>query len=63
MTAISLVAWRRIQGDPCFRIPEATFALIEGYLRQRPDAIATPILKGEQVSLIEKVCELAAEAA
>ena len=63
LTAIALVAWRRIQGDPCLRIPEATFALIEGYLRQRPEAIAAPILKGEQASLLEKIFGLAAEAA
>ena len=35
LTAIALVARWRIQGNPCFHIPEAAFALIERYLRQR----------------------------
>lgn len=55
LTAIALVAWRRIQGDPCLRISQATFALIEGYLRQRPEAIAAPILRREQMSLMAKI--------
>ena len=55
LTAIALVAWRRIQGDPCLRISQATFALIEGYLRQRPEAIAAPILRREQISLMAKI--------
>jgi hypothetical protein len=55
LTAIALVAWRRIQGDPCLRISQATFALIAGYLRQRPEAIAAPILRREQMSLMAKI--------
>lgn len=57
LTAIALVAWRRIQGDPCLRIPEATFALIEGYLRQRPEAIAVPILKCEKDAIMAGVIQ------
>ncbi|MGB7408240.1 MAG: hypothetical protein WA908_07005 [Pontixanthobacter sp.] len=52
LTAIAFVAWKKIQGSPCVHIPEATYALIEGYLRQRPDAIAAPILRREQEQLL-----------
>ena len=44
LTAIALIAWRRIQGDPCIRVPIAALALIEGYLRQRPAITMAPIL-------------------
>ena len=57
LTAIALVAWRRIQGDPCLRIPEATFALIGGYLRQRPEAIAVPILKCEKDAIMAGIIQ------
>ncbi|MEH6757199.1 MAG: hypothetical protein V7676_06770 [Parasphingorhabdus sp.] len=63
LTAIALVAWRRIQGDPCLRIPEATFVLIEGYLRQRPAAIAAPVLRGEQACFVDNISRTEAEAA
>ena len=63
LTAIALVAWRRIQGDPCLRIPEAIFALIEGYLRQRPAAIAAPVLRGEQDCFVDNITRTEAEAA
>lgn len=45
LTAIALIAWRRIQGDPCLNIPMASYALIEGYLRQRPEAAKASLLR------------------
>ncbi|CAO1654900.1 hypothetical protein [Parasphingorhabdus sp. NYA22] len=63
LTAIALVAWRRIQGDPCLRISQGTFALIEGYLRQRPNGIVAPILRNEQRNLLASISSRFAEAA
>jgi len=63
LTAIALVAWRRIQGDPCLRIPQSSFALIEGYLRQRPNVVAASILRNEQRSLLASISSRFAEAA
>ncbi|MGB3752440.1 MAG: hypothetical protein WA954_00905 [Parerythrobacter sp.] len=63
LTAIALIAWRRVQGAAGLRIPGAKFALIEGFLRQRPDATFAPILRGEQQELLEAIADEFAEAA
>ncbi len=63
LTAMALVAWRKIQGDPCLRIPGASFALIEGYLRQRPNAVAGPILRREQSAILAQMIEAVGQAA
>lgn len=55
LTAMALIAWRRVQGDPGLRIRMACFALIEGFLRQRPDATVAAILKREQACLLAVV--------
>lgn len=62
LTAVAFVAWKKIQGAPCLRIPEASFALIEGYLRQRPNTIAAPILRGQQDILLTKITRQLAKA-
>lgn len=55
LTAIALVAWRRVQGDPCIHIPMASYALIEGYLRQRPDVGAAPLLRRQAAYLTDVI--------
>jgi hypothetical protein len=55
LTAMALIAWRRVQGDPGLRTAPAHFGLIEGFLRQRPDAIAAPVLKREQLFMLAKI--------
>jgi len=45
LTAMAFLAWRRGEGAPGVRIPEAILTLISGYLRRRPGCIAEPILK------------------
>ena len=55
LTAIAFLAWRKIQGAPCLHIPEASYALIAGYLRQRPSAIAASILQREQAALLANI--------
>jgi len=42
--SIAFLAWRRVEGAPGLRIPEAVFALIAGYIRQRPGCIAATML-------------------
>ena len=51
LTALSLIAWRRIQGDPCLYVPMASYSLIEGYLRQRPDAADACLLRRQSAYL------------
>lgn len=43
--AMVLVAWLRLQGVHCLRIPGAQLTLIESYLRQRPLSVSAPILR------------------
>ena len=45
LTAIALMAWRRIQGDACLHVPLASYALIQGFLRQRPAASSVSLLR------------------
>ena len=51
LTAIALMAWRRIQGDPCLHVPMAFYALIEGYLRQRPNGGTASVLRRQAAYL------------
>ena len=44
-TAMALVAWLRLQGTSFLRIPGAQLALIEAFLRGRPNAIRTSLLR------------------
>lgn len=57
MTAIAFLAWRRIEGDAGLHIPEAMYAVIAGYLRQRPDCIAASALGGVAADMIARVGE------
>lgn len=43
--ALVLVAWLRLQGVPFLRIPGAQLALLESYLRHRPESVCAPILR------------------
>lgn len=53
--SIAFAAWRRVEGAPGLRIPEAIYALIAGYLRQRPGCIGEPILTSVCADMAEKV--------
>lgn len=44
-TAMALVAWERLQGSPMLRIPGAHLALLEAFLRTRPNAYRAPLLR------------------
>ena len=44
-TAMALVAWLRLQGTSFLRIPGAQLALLEAFLRSRPNAIRAPLLR------------------
>ena len=55
LTAIALMAWRRVQGGPCLHVPMASYALIEGYLRQRPDAGTTSLLRRQAAYLTSAI--------
>jgi hypothetical protein len=55
MTAMALIAWRRVQGHQGLRIPPACFALLAAFLRQRPDAVAASILRREQAILLSVI--------
>ncbi|WP_420606752.1 hypothetical protein [Novosphingopyxis sp.] len=51
LTAMALIAWRRVQGDPCLHIPTASYALISGYLHQRPEGAMASLLRREAAHL------------
>lgn len=57
MTAIAFLAWRRIEGDAGLHIPEAMYAVIAGYLRQRPGCIAASALGRVAADMIARVGE------
>ena len=44
-TAMALVAWLRLQRTPMLRIAGAHLALIESFLRARPNSIRAPMLR------------------
>jgi len=45
LTAMVLVAWLRLQGATTMRIPAGCLALLESFMRRRPDASREPILR------------------
>lgn len=56
-TAMALAAWERIQGCPMLRIPGAHLALLEAFLRARPEAFRAPLLRRHADALQEAIAE------
>jgi hypothetical protein len=55
LTAIALMAWRRIQGDSCLHVRHAAYALVEGYLRQKPGVACVPLLRRQAAYLANAI--------
>lgn len=45
LTAMVLIAWLRLQGSTTMRIPAGCLALLESFMRRRPDASREPLLR------------------
>ena len=55
LTAMALVAWLRLQGTTSISIPAACLALLESFMRRRPNTIREPLLRRLALDLKSEV--------